>query len=73
MEGSFLIISPLLGIIFFRDIFEELTSKGLSLIKRLLLEKFSILEIVSGPFSLFIVNRKFFLDSDPNSTKTPQT
>ena len=32
IEGSFLIINPLLGIIFFRDTFEELTSKGFSLI-----------------------------------------
>ena len=31
-DGSFLIISPLLGIIFFRDTFDKLTSKGLSLI-----------------------------------------
>jgi len=73
MDGSFLIINPLLGIIFFRDTFEELISKGSSLTLILLPEKFSIFEILSGPFSLSIVKRKFFLVSDPNSTKTPQT
>jgi len=43
------------------------------LIKRLIPEKFSIFENLSGPLSLSIVKRKFFLVSDPNSTKTPQT